>query len=42
MSKGYDALTEEELAVTLVNPDFNTIFKKQTGTQLSSHFLLQV
>lgn len=33
MTKGYNALNEEELAVTLVNPDFNPIFKKQTGKQ---------
>ena len=31
MQKGYNSLTEEELAVTLINPTFNSLFKKQTG-----------
>lgn len=32
MQKGYDSLTEEELALTVVNPEFTSIFKRQTGS----------
>jgi len=30
MKKGFTALTTEELAVTMVNPDFTKDFKKAT------------
>ena len=41
MSKGYDSLTDEELAVTLINPDFNGVFKKQTGVDWISKYQIQ-
>jgi hypothetical protein len=35
LARGYEALSDEELAVTLINPDFNGAFKKKTGRQVS-------
>lgn len=32
MQKGFNSLTEEELAVTLINPNFNSMFQKTTGS----------
>lgn len=33
LKRGYDALNEEELAITVANPEFTGIFKKKTGMQ---------
>lgn len=41
MARGYDALTDEELAVTLINPDFNGVFKKQTGVDWIAKYQIQ-
>lgn len=41
LSKGYDALSNEELAATLINPDFNATFKKQTGTDWIAKYQIQ-
>jgi hypothetical protein len=41
LSRGYDSLTNEELAVTLINPDYNSVFKKQTGTDWISKYQIQ-
>lgn len=31
MKKGFNALSAEDLACTMVHPDFNNDFKKNTG-----------
>ena len=41
LSRGYDSLTNEELAVTLINPDYNGVFKKQTGTDWITKYQIQ-
>lgn len=41
LSRGYDSLTYEELAVTLINPDYNNVFKKQTGTDWITKYQIQ-
>lgn len=35
MQKGFNSLTEEELAVTLINPNFNSMFQKTTGNWIT-------
>ena len=41
LSRGYDSLSAEELAVTLINPDFNGAFKRQTGMDWISKYQIQ-
>ena len=41
MAKGYDSLTDEELAVTLINADFNNVFKKHTGIDWINKYQIQ-
>ena len=41
MSKGFDALTEEELAVSLINPNFNSMFKQKTGVDWIKKYQLK-
>jgi hypothetical protein len=41
LGRGYESLSDEELAVTLINPDFNAVFKKQTGIDWISKYQIQ-
>ena len=40
LHKGFDSLSPEELATTLVNPDFGPDFKRSTGKFILTFFTI--
>ena len=42
MRKGFTALSTEELACTMVNPDYSVDFKKVTGEDWNSQYQYKV
>ena len=42
MKKGFDSLTEEDLACTMIAPDFNAKFRVQTGTDWDAEYQVKV
>jgi hypothetical protein len=42
MKKGFTALSAEDLACTMVNPDFTIDFRKNTGEEWASSYQFKV